>query len=145
MLLMDDVLRLEGKGLRVGGTYLEGVWELREIGTRSQVMPAVPWGISGVSLGSVQGEASLGSCSEQPLAEESQAALYPRPSECCPGIPVPIPGMCVWHTACHRQETAPLEIPRTRCWFPTTCPAFSGTWDTWRKHQGTFLAVRRRY
>lgn len=118
MLLMDDVLRLEGKGFRVGGTYLEGVWELREIGTESQVMPAVPWGIFGVSVGSVQGEASLGSCSEQLLAEESQAALYPRPSERCPGIPVPIPGMCLRHTACHRQDTAPLEIPRTRCWFP---------------------------
>lgn len=162
-LLRDDVLRLEGKAFWVAGTQLAGVWEVStgncclspsaNTPCRHSPVPAVPWGIFGVSVGSVGAEASPGACSEQPLAEGPWAALYPCPSQRCPGSPVPVPGMRVWHAACHGQDTAgtaPLckskaqELLLPFLGLPVfSLPTFPASWDTLREHQGPLLAVSR--
>ena len=119
MLLLNDDLRLEGKGLGVAGTYLAAVWELREVGTRNcclsssasvpcchnQEMPAVPWGAFELSVASIWARASPGACSEQSLSRVcASAARAPQ----CPSL----------GHAWHRQDTAgtapPLQGPKKR-------------------------------
>lgn len=105
------------------------------------------WGVSGVCWGR-----SISGCLFR-AAPGPGAALYPCPSQRCPGSPVPIPGMCVWHAVCHRQDTAgtaPLckskaqELLLPFLGLPAfSLPPFPASWDTQKEHQGTLLAMSR--
>lgn len=164
-LLLEDVPRLEGKGLGwLGHTWwVCGSSRRRAPGIccpsssanpacrRSQATAAVPWGVSGMAVGSARAAASPGARSEQPLAEEPRAALDPCPSQRRPGIPAPGPG-CVWQLPATgrtlRHSPSPAGTKDKRGWFPpwgsaSSRPAFPAGWATRREHRGTFLAGSR--
>lgn len=163
-LLLEDVPRLEGKGLGwLGHTWwVCGSSRRRAPGIavrapanpacrRSQATAAVPWGVFGMAVGSARAAASPGARSEQPLAEEPRAALDPCPSQRRPGIPAPGPG-CVWQLPATgrtlRHSPSPAGTKDKRGWFPpwgsaSSRPAFPAGWATRREHRGTFLAGSR--
>ena len=132
MLLLNDGLRLEGKGFGVAGTYLAAVCELRELGTRNcclspsasvpcchhQEVPAVPQGAFGLSMVSSWAGASPGTCSEQLLAQEPRAVLEPCLCQRCPGTPVSIPGTRLAQAGHCRHSPSPAGPKEKRCWLP---------------------------
>lgn len=111
----------------------------------SQVLPAVPGGHLGVSLGSVWAEASSGAWSGQPFihihpstAQESQ----------CPSLG------CVLGILCASRRTLQAQLLPCKhqgqevlvpfLGLPSfLLPLFPASWDTLRTHQGTFLAGSR--
>lgn len=111
----------------------------------SQVLPAVPGGHLGVSLGSVWAEASSGAWSGQPFihihpstAQESQ----------CPSLGCVLGILCASGRTLQAQllpcKHQGQEVLVPFLGLPSfLLPLFPASWDTLRTHQGTFLAGSR--